>query len=153
MLLNEAQRFPKELFTVWNPNGIVLETPWKYSFLKRQLNYSFLNRSPIMQAKDFAIFRSLLSDVHVKAFGEPISKIPHSKAHTLAWLIEEATGIVLSYKSLTNYINAVLEEAPDKVNPSCLTLATLAQFATGAQASKQMATLWFRYRAGLLAAA
>lgn len=106
-----------------------------------------------MQAKDFSIFGTLLSDVHAKAFGEPISKIPHSKAQTLAWLIEEATGVVLSYKSLTNYINAVLEENPDKVNPSCITLATLAQFATGEQGSKQMAALWFRYRAGLLAAA
>jgi len=151
MILNEAQRFPQELFTLWKPNGIVLEIRWKYSFLQRHLNYSNLN--PIMQTKDFAIFRSLLTEVHAKAFGEPISKIPHSKAHTLAWLIEEATGIMLSYKSLTNYINAVLEEDPDKVNPSCLTLATLAQFATGAQASKQMAAIWFRYRAGFLAAA
>lgn len=153
MFLNEAQRFPQNLFTVWKPNGIVLETPWKHSFLYHHLNYSTLYRTPVMQAKDFAVFRSLLSDVHAKAFGEPISKIPHSKAHTLAWLIEEATGIMLSYKSLTNYINAVLEETPDKVNPSCLTLATLAQFATGAQASKQMAAIWFRYRAGCLAAA
>lgn len=104
-----------------------------------------------MQTKDFYIFRSLLSDVHTKAFGEPISKIPHSKAHTLAWLIEEATGIVLSYKSLTNYINAVLEEKPDKVNPSCITLATLAQFATGEKSGKPMASLWFRYRAVQLA--
>ena len=104
-----------------------------------------------MQAKDFAIFRSLLSDVHAKAFGEPISKIPHSKAHTLAWLIEESTGVMLSYKSLTNYINAVLEENPDKVNPSCITLATLAEFASGEKASKQRAALWFKYRAGQLA--
>ncbi len=100
-----------------------------------------------MQAKEFSIFRSLLSEVHTKAFGEPISKIPHSKAHTLAWLIEEATGVMLSYKSLTNYVNAVLDENPDKVNPSCITLATLAQFATGEKAGKQMAALWFKYRA------
>lgn len=104
-----------------------------------------------MKEKDFTIFRSLLSDVHTKAFGEPISKIPHSKAHTLAWLIEEATGVVLSYKSLTNYINAVLEENPEKVNPSCVTLATLAQFATGEEAGKQVAALWFKYRAGMMA--
>jgi len=105
-----------------------------------------------MQAKDFSVFRVLLSEVHSKAFGEPITKLPHAKAHTLAYLIEEVTGVVLSYKSLTNYINAVLEENPDKVNPSCITLATLAQFATGEQASKQMAALWFRYRAGHLMA-
>ncbi len=103
-----------------------------------------------MRTKDFQIFRSLLADVHAKAFGEPISKIPHSKAHTLAWLIEEATGVMLSYKSLTNYINAVLDENPEKVNPSCITLATLAQFATGEKAGKQVAILWFKYRAGML---
>ena len=103
-----------------------------------------------MQAKDFSIFRSLLSDVHSKAFGEPLSKIRHSKAHTLAWLIEESTGVMLSYKTLTNYINAVLEENPEKVNPNCMTLATLAQFATGEKSNKQMAMLWYKYRAGQL---
>ncbi|MBC7774410.1 MAG: hypothetical protein H7246_03145 [Phycisphaerae bacterium] len=105
-----------------------------------------------MQTKDFSVFRSLLTDVHAKAFGEPISKIQHSKAHTLAWLIEEATGVMLSYKSLTNYINAVLEENPAKVNPNCVTLATLTQFATGEKSSKPMDSLllWFKYRAGRL---
>jgi hypothetical protein len=83
----------------------------------------------------------------------PFRRSHTARLHTLAWLIEEATGIMLSYKSLTNYINAVLEETPDKGNPSCLTLATFAQFATGAQASKQMAAIWFRYRAGCLAVA
>lgn len=103
-----------------------------------------------MQAKDFSVFRSLLTDVHAKAFGEPLSRIPHSKANTLAWLIEEATGVLLSYKSLTNYINAVLEEKPEKVNPNCATLSTLAQFATGESTGKQhVAALWFKYRAGL----
>ena len=113
--------------------------------------FSLLNHTPIMQAKDFSIFRSLLSDVHAKAFGEPISRIPHSKAHTLAWLIEESTGVMLSYKSLTNYINAVLEETPHKVNPSCITLSALALFASGEKASKQMAVTWFKYRAVQLA--
>lgn len=103
-----------------------------------------------METKDFAIFRTLLTDVHLKAFGEPLSKIPHSKAHSLAWLIEESTGIVLSYKSLTNYVNAVLEGNPAKVNPSCITLATLAQFATGEKAGEQLAVFWFRYRAEML---
>lgn len=104
-----------------------------------------------MLSKDFTVFRYLLSEVHAKAFGEPINKLPHSKALTLAWLIEEATGVMLSYKSLTNYINAVLEGNPEKVNPSCATLATLAQFATGEKSSRQLSVLWFKYRAGQLA--
>lgn len=104
-----------------------------------------------MKEKDFTIFRSLLSDVHTKAFGEPISKIPHGKAHTLAWLIEEATGVMLSYKSLTNYVNAVLDGDSEKVNPNCATLAVLAQFVTGEAAGRQVAALWFKYRAGMIA--
>ena len=106
-----------------------------------------------MQTKDFSIFQSLLTEVHAKAFSEPLAKIPHSKAQTLAWLIEDATGVMLSYKTLTNYINAVLEGQPEKVNPSCVTLATLTQFVTGEKASKQLAVVWYKYRAGLLAAA
>lgn len=103
-----------------------------------------------MQSKDFSIFRSLLTDVHAKAFGEPLTRIPHGKANTLAWLIEETTGVLLSYKSLTNYINAVLDENPEKVNPNGATLAALTQFVTGEKASKQVAMLWFKYRAGFL---
>lgn len=104
----------------------------------------------MMHPKDFSIFCNLLSDVHNKAFGEPLTKIQHSKALTLAWIIEENTGVALSYKSLTNYINAVLEENPDKVNPSSLTLAALAQFATGEKPNKLLPAIWFQYRAGQL---
>lgn len=103
-----------------------------------------------MQTNDFSVFRALLREVHTKAFGEPLTKLPHSKAHTLSWLIEESTGVMLSYKSLTNYINAALEGDPEKVNPNCFTLAALAQFVTGEPASRQMAALWFKYRAGWL---
>jgi hypothetical protein len=99
-----------------------------------------------MQTKDFSAFRSLLADVHNKAFGEPLDKLPHSKAHSLAWIIEEETGVVLSYKTLTNYINAVLDEAPSKINPNCTTLAVLSQFALGEQANKPMPVLWYRYK-------
>lgn len=99
-----------------------------------------------MQTKDFSAFRSLLADVHLKAFGEPLDKLPHSKAHSLAWIIEEETGVVLSYKTLTNYINAVLDEAPNKVNPNCTTLAVLSQFALGEKAKNPMPVLWYRYK-------
>lgn len=103
-----------------------------------------------MQAKDFFVFSTLLSDVHLKAFGEPLAKLPHGKANTLAWLIEEETGVLLSYKSLSNYIHAVLENKPEKINPNGATLSALTQFVTGLPASKQMSILWFKYRAGLL---
>lgn len=103
-----------------------------------------------MQTKDFFVFKKLLSDVYIKAFGEPLSKLPHGKANTLAWLIEESTGVLLSYKSLSNYINAALEESPEKINPNCATLSALTQFVTGEQANKSLAILWFKYRAGQL---
>ena len=61
-----------------------------------------------MGSKDMAIFRTLLTDEYLKTFGEPLTKIPHSKAHLLAWLIEGYTSIILIYRSLTNYTNAVL---------------------------------------------
>ncbi len=135
-----------DLETKWNCVGNLLEI----IFSTHQLITN--STIPTMQAKDFAIFRSLLSEVHRKAFGEPLAKIPHGKANTLAWLIEDATGVLLSYKSLTNYINAVLEEDPEKVNPNGATLAALAQFATGEQAQKQAAILWYKYRAGRMEA-
>ncbi len=105
-----------------------------------------------MQTKDFFVFRTLLTEVHIKAFGESISKLPHGKANTLAWLIEEATGVLLSYKSLSNYINAVLEENSDKVNPNGATLAALVEFASGEKTGRQVAALWFKYRANMLSA-
>lgn len=106
-----------------------------------------------MQALDFHVFKSLLNEVHSKAFGEPIAKIRHSKAQTLAWIIEEETGVMLSYKSLTNYVNAVLEGHSEKVNPNYTTLAVLTQFVTGEKPEKQLAAFWFKYRAGRLATA
>ncbi|MBP6812209.1 MAG: hypothetical protein KA138_11855 [Saprospiraceae bacterium] len=101
-----------------------------------------------MQSSDFPVFRSLLADVHFKAFGEPLSKLPYSKANTLAYFIEETTGVMLSYKSLTNYINAVLEEVPTKVNPSPTTLTVLVQFVEGEKAARQMTHIWFKYKMG-----
>lgn len=106
-----------------------------------------------MQTKDFSIFKALLSEVHFKAFGEPIAKIRLGKAQTLAWLIEEETGVLLSYKSLSNYVQAVLEGKAEKVNPNSATLAALTQYATGEKSAKQLAAIWFKYRAGMLAAA
>ncbi len=101
-----------------------------------------------MQSSDFSVFSSLLADVHFKAFGEPLSKLPYSKAQTLAYFIEETTGVMLSYKSLTNYINAVLKEIPTKVNPNPTTLAALVQFLEGEKAGRQMTHTWFKYRMG-----
>ncbi|MBC7774934.1 MAG: hypothetical protein H7246_05795 [Phycisphaerae bacterium] len=101
-----------------------------------------------MQSSDFYVFSALVADVHFKAFGEPLTKLPYSKAQTLAYFIEETTGVTLSYKTLTNYINAVLEEIPTKVNPSSTTLATLVQFVEGEKAGRQMAHNWFKYRMG-----
>lgn len=106
-----------------------------------------------MELKDFEVFRVLLSDVYVKAFGEPLSSLPLGKALALALLIEEATGVALSYKSLKNYINAILAGKPGSVNPSSSTLAILACFVTGEQDRRQLSAAWYRYRADVLAEA
>lgn len=106
-----------------------------------------------MQPKDFNVFCTLLSDVHSKAFGEPLAPIPHGKAQTLSWFIEESTGIMLSYKSLKNYIHAALTQAPENINPNGATLSALACFVTGEKTDIALPGPWFRYRAGRLSLA
>ncbi|MCW5922128.1 MAG: hypothetical protein KIS77_07295 [Saprospiraceae bacterium] len=110
-----------------------------------------------MEAKEFSVFRSLLTDVHSKAFGEPLSKLPHGKAQTLCWLIYEDTGELLSYKTLGNYFTAIVEGAPERVNPSDATLAILAKFVTGEKnkstpLAMQMGAYaaWYKYRSNAL---
>ncbi len=110
-----------------------------------------------MEAKEFTVFSSLLSDVYAKAFGEQISRLPHGKAQTLCWLIHEATGELLSYKTLGNYVAAVLAGNPDAINPSDATLAILAQFISGndLQAGRHEMragayAAWYKYRSRIL---
>lgn len=111
-----------------------------------------------MEAKEFTVFRSLLSDVCSKAFGEQqLSKLPHGKAQTLSWLIHEATGELLSYKTLSNFIAAVLEEKPQLVNPSDATLSILAKFVAEEECKSchQMMRVgayaaWYKYRSNAL---
>ncbi len=81
-----------------------------------------------MKTNEFSSFRQLLSEVHLKAFGEPLSPLTHGKAHALSWLIEEATGQVLSYKTLLNYTRAALGEPRARVNPNTSTLAILVRY-------------------------
>jgi fructose-1,6-bisphosphatase len=45
-----------------------------------------------MQTKDFTVFQVLLSEIHQKAFNEPISKLSYSKAQMLSWLISNDTN-------------------------------------------------------------
>ncbi|MBV6441298.1 MAG: hypothetical protein DYG98_03740 [Haliscomenobacteraceae bacterium CHB4] len=111
-----------------------------------------------MEAKEFTVFRSLLADVHTKAFGEPISKLPHGKAQTLCWLIHEATGELLSYKTLGNYVDAVLSNDPHAINPCNATLAILAKYVTGDEARSGRHEMrmgayapWYKYRSSVLA--
>jgi hypothetical protein len=110
-----------------------------------------------MEAKEFYVFRSLLSEVHFKAFGEPLSKLSHSKAQTLSWLIHEATGDLLCYKSLSNYMAAACDEKPDAVNPTDATLSILARFVSGevAQSGRHQMRMgnyatWYKYRSSVL---
>lgn len=111
-----------------------------------------------METKDFYVFRTLLNEVHTAAFGEPLSPLPHGKAQTLSWLIEEVTGEMLSYKTLGNYAQAALRDDPSGVNPNPSTLSLLVKFATGTQAQPDTRpgcrtnaqAAWYRYRSGRL---
>lgn len=106
-----------------------------------------------MQTNDFQVFCHLLAEVHSKAFQEPITKLPHSKAQMLSFLIEEATGALVSYKSLGNFVAAALTGSPAAVNPNVSTLAILARFAldNGAAPPRSAPCAdWFKYRAQML---
>lgn len=111
-----------------------------------------------MEAKEFYVFRSLLADVHFKAFDEPLSKLSYGKAQTLSWLIHEATGELLCYKTLSNYAAAALEENSEAVNPTTVTLSILACYVTGGntwsgrhQMRAGAYAPWYKYRSRVLA--
>ena len=95
-----------------------------------------------MQTNEFTLFKSLLNKVYQKAFGEPLTTLPHGKAQTLSWLIEESTEQLLSYKTLTNYVNAVLKNNPKCINPSVTTLAILVRYTQGPTAVRISSYNW-----------
>ena len=98
-----------------------------------------------MQVSEFSIFRTLLNDVHLKAFGEPLGALPYGKAQAMSWLIEEATGQLLSYKTLSNFVGAALQRRPESVNPNAGTLAILVRYLQGPVAGNDV-VVWYKYR-------
>jgi hypothetical protein len=107
-----------------------------------------------METKDFLVLSTLLSDVHAKAFGEPFSKLNHSKSQTLSWLIQDATDVLLSYKTLSNLFAAVAANTSACINPNVSTLAALAAYVSfpDAKPMRPLQIAWFQYRSRCLAA-
>lgn len=107
-----------------------------------------------METKDFTIFCALLSDVYRLAFGEDLNKLPHGKAQYLSWLIFEATGASLSYKTLSHFVQAVLLNKPKSINPTPATLSILASFVFSGGLPVDGAPgnpfAWFQYRSRVL---
>lgn len=110
-----------------------------------------------MESKEFTVFGCLLTEVYLKAFGESISTLPHGKAQTLSWLIYESTGEMLSYKTLANYVSAVLAEKPGSINPSDSTLSILATYVMDVNEQcmnrdlpTRVYAAWYKYRSNLL---
>lgn len=110
-----------------------------------------------MKPIDFSIFKRLLSEVYSKAFGETLSQLPHGKAQILSWMIFEQTGEMLSYKSLGNYVQAILEGAPEKINPTGATMGILAEFLRSKDGEIPLSKkrnnhsfTWYQYRSGVL---
>lgn len=100
-----------------------------------------------MQTKDFIVFQILLSEIHQKAFNEPISKLSFSKAQMLSWLISNDTNQIISYKSLIKYVDAVMAHCPQSVNPNLTTLLILVEYVTGQKQEKLPAlVLWTAYQ-------
>ncbi|MFN0014499.1 MAG: hypothetical protein ACKVU2_08115 [Saprospiraceae bacterium] len=98
-----------------------------------------------MQPSEFNIFQNLIREVHQKAFGEPLSPTPYGKAQALSIFIEEMTGQVISYKTLSNYICAALWQAHECVNPNATTLGILVRYLYEQPAGNE-AVIWYQYR-------
>ena len=112
-----------------------------------------------MKLIDFEVFSVLMAEIHHKAFDESIARLSYSKARLLSLLIFDTTGETVSYKSLTNYVCAILEERPDKVNPTLLTLGILSNYllcndgkGEHREAGLQRCADWYKYRSKVLAA-
>lgn len=110
-----------------------------------------------MKPVDFFIFKRLLSEVYFKAFNEQLTQLPHGKAQMLSWVIFEQTGEMLSYKSLGNYVQAILEADPKKVNPTSATLGILAGFlrsnnnqVPNSKNRSGHSFTWYQYRTSVL---
>ena len=100
-----------------------------------------------MKPNDFKTFVLLMTAVYHKAFGEQLDELPHGKAQILSWYIYEQTDRMLSYKSLGNYIRAVLDQTPESINPSATTLSILIQYLRSQKgAGGPDKTLWYTFR-------
>ena len=142
----------------------MLETAWKWLGNVFELRLRFQKQATAkgivhvktlssMSTNEFLIFKNLLREVHSKAFGEPLSTLPHGKAQALSWFIEESTGQLLSYKTLSNYVGAILNRKPTSVNPTPTTLAILIRYVREQPAGNEQ-MIWYRYRSqGMRAAA
>lgn len=81
-----------------------------------------------LKTHEIIAFRQLLGEVHLKAFGEPISPLTYGKAQALSYLIEEATGQMLSYKTLSNYARWASGDVMLRMSPNVSTLAILVRY-------------------------
>lgn len=104
----------------------------------------------IMKAAEFSVFCQLFSELYQKAFKESITHLSHSKAQALSWIIYEETNEMLSYKSLSNFAAAAVENTPEKINPSDATLAILARFVCDDFRKCPENVAWYRYRSKAL---
>lgn len=107
-----------------------------------------------MKDKDFTVFSDLFSQVYTKAFCEDISSLPYGKAVSLSWMIYDATGVMLSYKSLCAYAKAVLYKKSESINPNDSTLGVLTRFVseggTIEKNKKELPLLWYQFRSQAL---
>jgi hypothetical protein len=106
-----------------------------------------------MKTIDFQVFTTLMDEVHQKAFGETLSHLPYSKAKMLSLLIYDETGEMLSYKSLGNYVSAILQRDSAQINPTISTLGILTNYLHGSDSNiirgkswLKRCAVWYAYR-------
>jgi hypothetical protein len=113
--------------------------------------FLIFNRTSTMKASDFFVFCNLFSELHFKAFNEPLGHLPHGKAQALSWMIYDSTGETISYKSLSNFATAVLTNSPERVNPNDFTLAIFVKFICPSFGHNTKGGIaWFLYRSRFL---
>lgn len=107
-----------------------------------------------MKLNDFKAFSLLIADIYQKAFDEELTELQQGKSQPLSYYIYEATGRMVSYKSLGNYLKAVCHQTPDRINPSVETLAILIHYVTAPNDLKPVklpaAVVWINYKKAIL---
>ena len=110
---------------------------------------------------DSVVFEALFGAVYLKCFGHSLIKVPsESDCRYLSNRIENATGLVIGWKSVKNYCIGLLDNTKEAVrpNPSIPTLDTLSRYVLEVPLTNEIERKelkepyihWYRFRENFL---